>query len=93
MESGFLPARSGAAKDPAGQQSNPTSAPTVNVPKGGGALRRMGEKFAVNPVTGTGSVTVPTSTSPGRAGFRSPHAPVSAPAPSEQPVPGLAVRI
>ena len=29
----------------------------------------MGEKFAANPVTGTGSMTVPIATSPGRAGF------------------------
>jgi RHS repeat-associated protein len=29
----------------------------------------MGEKFAANPVTGTGSITVPIATSPGRSGF------------------------
>jgi hypothetical protein len=29
----------------------------------------MGEKFAVNPVTGTGSMSVPVTTSPGRSGF------------------------
>lgn len=29
----------------------------------------MGEKFAANPVTGTGSMTVPMAVSPGRAGF------------------------
>jgi hypothetical protein len=29
----------------------------------------MGEKFAANPVTGTGSMTVPIATSPGRGGF------------------------
>lgn len=29
----------------------------------------MGEKFAANPVTGTGSMTVPLATSPGRSGF------------------------
>lgn len=29
----------------------------------------MGEKFAANPVTGTGSMSVPISTSPGRSGF------------------------
>lgn len=31
-------------------------APTVSLPKGGGAIRGMGEKFAANPVTGTGSI-------------------------------------
>lgn len=29
----------------------------------------MGEKFSANPVTGTGSMTVPIATSPGRSGF------------------------
>ena len=43
--------------------------PTISLPKGGGAIRGMGEKFAANPVTGTGSVTVPIATTPGRSGF------------------------
>jgi hypothetical protein len=42
---------------------------TISLPKGGGAIRGIGEKFAANPVTGTGSMTVPIATSPGRAGF------------------------
>jgi RHS repeat-associated protein len=45
------------------------SAPTISLPKGGGAIRGIGEKFSANPVTGTGSMTVPISTSPGRSGF------------------------
>jgi len=44
-------------------------APQLNLPKGGGAIRGMGEKFAANPVSGTGSLTVPIFTSPGRSGF------------------------
>ncbi|MGH8570712.1 MAG: SpvB/TcaC N-terminal domain-containing protein, partial [Gammaproteobacteria bacterium] len=44
-------------------------APAVALPKGGGAIRGMGEKFAANPVTGTGSMSVPIATSPGRSGF------------------------
>jgi hypothetical protein len=44
-------------------------APTISLPKGGGAIRGMGEKFAANPVTGTGSMTVPIAVSPGRSGF------------------------
>jgi RHS repeat-associated protein len=44
-------------------------APAISLPKGGGAIRGMGEKFAANPVTGTGSLTVPIYTSPGRSGF------------------------
>ncbi len=45
------------------------TAPTISLPKGGGAIRGIGEKFAANPVTGTGSMTVPIYTSPGRSGF------------------------
>ena len=43
--------------------------PSVTLPKGGGAIRGIGEKFAANPVTGTGSMSVPIATSPGRSGF------------------------
>jgi hypothetical protein len=43
--------------------------PALSLPKGGGAIRGMGEKFAANPVTGTASMTVPIFTSPGRSGF------------------------
>ncbi len=43
--------------------------PSVSTPKGGGAIRGVGEKFAANPVTGSGSMTVPLPLSPGRAGF------------------------
>lgn len=48
---------------------NSSAAPTISLPKGGGAIRGIGEKFAANPVTGTGSMTVPIATSPGRSGF------------------------
>ena len=44
-------------------------APSISLPKGGGAIRGIGEKFAANPVTGTGSFTVPIATSPDRSGF------------------------
>jgi hypothetical protein len=44
---------------------------TISLPKGGGAIHGMGEKFAANPVTGTGSMLVPIGTSPGRSGFGS----------------------
>lgn len=45
------------------------SAPKIELPKGGGAIRGIGEKFGANPVTGTGSMSVPIATSPGRSGF------------------------
>jgi len=43
--------------------------PSSSLPKGGGAIRGIGEKFSANPVTGTGSITVPIAISPGRSGF------------------------
>jgi RHS repeat-associated protein len=45
--------------------------PQLSLPKGGGAIRGIGEKFTANAVTGTGSVSVPIATSPGRSGFGS----------------------
>ena len=44
-------------------------APSIQLPKGGGAIRAIGEKFAANPVTGTGSMSVPIPVSQGRSGF------------------------
>ena len=43
--------------------------PQISLPTGGGAIRGIGEKFAANPVTGTGSLTIPIAISPGRSGF------------------------
>ncbi|WP_313951702.1 SpvB/TcaC N-terminal domain-containing protein [Accumulibacter sp.] len=45
------------------------SPPQLSLPKGGGAIRGIGEKFSANPVTGTGSMSIPIALSPGRAGF------------------------
>lgn len=50
----------------AGQAFSP---PALSLPKGGGAIRGMGEKLTANPVTGTGSLSIPLALSPGRAGF------------------------
>jgi RHS repeat-associated protein len=44
-------------------------APTISLPQGGGAIRGIDEKFAANPVTGAGALTVPIATSKGRSGF------------------------
>jgi len=52
-----------------GAAASQVQPPAINLPKGGGAIRGIGEKFAANPVTGTGSMTVPIATSPGRSGF------------------------
>ena len=51
------------------QESNQVRAPSISLPKGGGAIRGIGEKFAANPVTGTGSMSVPIAISSGRSGF------------------------
>ena len=43
-------------------------APSVSLPKGGGSISGMGEKFSANPVTGTSSLSLPLPLSPGRGG-------------------------
>jgi len=50
--------------------------PSISLPKGGGAISGIGEKFVANPVTGTASLNVPIFTSPGRSGF-GPQLPLS----------------
>src|SRR5262245_29933432 len=50
-------------------RSGPFSAPSISLPKGGGAIRGLGEKFAARPVTGTGSLSVPIATPAGRGGL------------------------
>src|SRR5438093_8020480 len=57
------------AQDGTSSTSPSSSPPSISLPKGGGAIRGIGEKFAVNPVTGTGSMSVPIATSLGRSGF------------------------
>jgi Salmonella virulence plasmid 65kDa B protein len=49
-------------------RQTPTT-PSISLPKGGGAIRGIGEKFAANPVTGTGTMSIPLATSPSRSGF------------------------
>ncbi|MCX4239612.1 SpvB/TcaC N-terminal domain-containing protein [Paraliomyxa miuraensis] len=43
--------------------------PTLALPKGGGAMRGLGEQFQMAAFTGTGSLSIPVVTSPGRGGF------------------------
>jgi RHS repeat-associated protein len=50
-------------------QKNGIGIPSITLPKGGGAISGIGEKFSANPVTGTASLSVPIFTSPGRSGF------------------------
>ena len=42
--------------------------PQLGLPKGGGALRGIGERFDVNAFTGTGGLTIPVYSSPSRDG-------------------------
>lgn len=55
--------------EPASSTDWAVKPPVISLPKGGGAVRGIGEKFAANPVTGTAAMSVPIATSPGRAGF------------------------
>ena len=68
QRTGGSAAGSDTASSDGGRQAS-SAPPTLSLPKGGGAIRGIGEKFAPNPVTGTGSMTVPIATSPGRGGF------------------------
>jgi RHS repeat-associated protein len=55
-----------------GQEKSPyykSSAPSISLPKGGGALKGIDEKFTVNAVNGTASMQVPLPLTPGRSGF------------------------
>lgn len=47
-----------------------TSGQIISLPKGGGAMQGMGEKFSPDLHTGTGNFTVPISLPPGRNGFQ-----------------------
>ena len=62
------------SRNPVGQRS-PTgnipddfaiSPPSVSLPKGGGALQGIGEKFQANPATGTASFSIPLPATPAR---------------------------
>jgi RHS repeat-associated protein len=50
--------------------SGPAAPPVPSLPKGGGAIHGIGEKFSANPVTGTASLQIPLAISPARAGFQ-----------------------
>jgi hypothetical protein len=54
-------------KEAAGKKG--PSFPSISLPKVLEAVRRIGEKFASNPLTGTGPTRVPIYMSPGRSGF------------------------
>ncbi|KAH7110695.1 SpvB domain-containing protein, partial [Dactylonectria macrodidyma] len=53
----------------AGDQKGSVSLPTLSLPKGGGALRGIDEKFTTNGATGSAGLTVSINSSPSRSGF------------------------
>jgi RHS repeat-associated protein len=53
-----------------GSESLSAVLPSVSLPRGGGAIRGLGEKFGANPTNGTGSLTIPIAISPGRTGVQ-----------------------
>ena len=50
-------------------ESNAIQIPEISLPKGGGALKGIDEKFQVNSANGTASFSIPLPVSPGRNGF------------------------
>ena len=53
------------------------SVPQISLPKSGGAIRSIDEKFSVNAVNGTAGLTIPFPFSPSRNGFMPQMGPVS----------------
>ncbi len=51
------------------QGSSGLQLPGIELPKGGGAIRPLGEAFSANPATGAGSLSIPLGLTPGRGGF------------------------
>lgn len=62
-------ASGGTTQEKAKGTAAPVQFPSLALPKGGGAIQGIGEKFQANPVTGTGSISVPIAISPGRSSF------------------------
>src|SRR5690348_13558594 len=66
-------ARGGSGNPGATETADPSGGapqmPLLSLPKGGGAIRGTGEKFAVDAATGSGSMSVPIAASTGRSGF------------------------
>src|SRR6185437_13311655 len=61
--------RGGSGTSGKSQADKPSMLPALSLPKGGGAIRGIGEKFSVAAATGTASLSVPLPASPGRNGF------------------------
>ncbi|KAG4442598.1 hypothetical protein IFR05_001928 [Cadophora sp. M221] len=62
------------AKSPSAGDAQPPAydnfvTPAISMPKGGGAIRSIGERFQANALTGTATINIPIATTPGRGGF------------------------
>src|SRR3954471_23360729 len=55
-------------KDAAKTKSNLIQVPSISLPKGGGAIKSIDEKFSVNAANGTAAYNIPLPFSPGRGG-------------------------
>ncbi len=53
-------------KDTVRTKSNLLQVPSITLPKGGGAMKSIDEKFSVNAANGTASYSIPLPLSPGR---------------------------
>lgn len=51
------------------EDNNQLKIPQIILPKGGGALKSIDEKFSVNAVNGTAAFSIPLPITPGRNGF------------------------
>jgi Salmonella virulence plasmid 65kDa B protein len=61
---------SGGSQDSMWQSADgPPPQPSVSLPKGGGAIRDLREKFSVNVATGAAGLAIPVANSPWRVGF------------------------
>ncbi len=55
----------------AAESKGSLSAPAITLPKGGGAIRGIEEKYSVNPVTGSASFSIPNLCHPKPSGLLS----------------------
>ena len=57
------------SKKDAATKSNAIEVPSISLPKGGGAIKSIDEKFSVNAANGTAGFSIPFPFSPSRNGF------------------------
>src|SRR3979411_1710696 len=75
-DAGSKPAQGGlAGQDGVRAPSEPKlrlDAPTISLPKGGGAIKGIDETYTVNPASGTASIALPLPLTPARGGASPP---------------------